>query len=38
MPENPLYENKKNLQMYTSVKLGCSLNYDAFEANFKKVV
>ena len=34
MPEKHLYENKENLQMYAIVKLGCSLNYDGFEANF----
>ena len=38
MPEKHLYENKENLQMYTIVKLGCSCNYDGFDANFKKVV
>ena len=37
-PEKHLYENKENLQMYANVKLGCSPNYDGFEANFKKVV
>ena len=38
MSEKHLNENKENLQMYTIVKLGCSPNYDYFEANFKKVV
>ena len=38
MPEKHLYENKENLEMYAIVKLRCSLNYDGFEANFKKVV
>ena len=38
MPEKHFYENKENLQMYANMKLGCSPNYDGFEANFKKVV
>ena len=38
MPEKHFYENKENLQMYAIMKLGCSPNYDGFEANFKKVV
>ena len=36
MPEKHFYENKE--KMYAAVKLGCSPNYDGFEANFKKVV
>ena len=31
-----LYQNKEN--MYAFVKLGCSTNYDGFEANLKIVV
>ena len=38
MPEKHLYENKGDLQMYAIVKLGCSPDYDGFEANFKSVV
>ena len=38
MPEKHLYENKKHLQMYATVKLGYSTNYDGFETNFIKVV
>ena len=38
VPEKHLYENKENLQMYAIAKLGCSPNYDGFEANFKSVV
>ena len=33
-----LYENKENLQVYVIVELGCSADYDGFEANFKSVV
>ena len=36
MPEKHFYENKE--KMYATAKLGCSPNYDGFEANFKKVV
>ena len=38
MPEKHLHENKENRQMYAIVKLGCSPDYDDFEANFKSVV
>ena len=38
MPENHLYENKENVQMYEIMKLGWSLDYDGFEANFKCIV
>ena len=38
MPAKHLYENKENLQLYVLVKLGCSPNYDGFEANLEKVV
>ena len=38
MPEKHLYENKENHQMYAIVKLGCSPDYDDFEANFKSMV
>ena len=38
VPEKKLYENRKNLQIYVIGKLGCSPNYDGFEATFKSVV
>ena len=38
MPDKHLYENKENIQSYVIVKLGCSPDYDSFEANFKSVV
>ena len=34
MPDKNSYQNKDSLQMYANVKLGCSPNYDSFEANF----
>ena len=37
MPEKHLYENKENHQMYAIVKLGCSPDYDDFEALILKV-
>ena len=38
MHEKQLYENKENLQMYATVKLGCSSDYAGFQANFKRLV
>ena len=38
MPGKHLYKNKENLQIYAILKLGCSPDYDNFEANFKSAV